>query len=501
MDVHTRANWTLSPPAADASTEHAAEQPDLCLHEVSKKFGNVIALDKASLTLRKGSIHALLGENGAGKTTLMRIAFGLIRPDSGSIDVKGKRVDFASPAQAIASGIGMVHQQFSLVPEMTVAENVALGGRGRYDAKTTARRIEAISNRIGMQLDPFAKVKTLTSSQRQKLEIVRTFAHDASILILDEPTAVLTPRDIGDLFAQLRKFAAEGGSVILITHKLRDAIDNADDVTVLRRGKCVLASPMQLVDQGTLALAMLGSSTVTPPSAPRPATNLSRVVVKFDDVFFEDERRVARLENASLQVAAGEIVGVAALEGAASQMLGLMAGRLQPTSGTIKLPTAIGFVPEDRSEEAVIPAQTLIENTALANAGARSRMIDWHNVRTQTTHIIADFSVRASGPTAAMSELSGGNQQKFVLGRELKDHPALLVLENPTQGLDVHAANAIHEKIKAAANDGTAIVIYSSDLDELAALSDRVLVVSRGRIAAARPDKESIGSLLLETAD
>ena len=489
----------MTPEGADSSPVEI-DTVDLDLHDISKNFGNVTALDHASLTVRKGSVHALLGENGAGKTTLMRIAFGLIGPDSGSIIVKGKRVHFASPADAIASGIGMVHQQFSLVPEMTVAENVALGGRGRYDANDVALRIEAIGNRMGMRLDPFAKVATLTSSERQKLEIVRTFAHDATILILDEPTAVLTPRDIGELFAQLRTFASAGGSVILITHKLRDAIDHADEVTVLRRGRCVLSSPMHLVDQVILANAMLGSASTVPASAAGQRKGGASVVLELRDVSFHDEHGKERLQNVSLGVVEGEIVGIAALEGAASHMLRIMADRLQPSSGIIMRPATIGFVPEDRSDEAIIPEFTLTENMALANAESRSGTIDWRDIATQTAHIIDEFSVRAPGPTAPMSALSGGNQQKFVLGRELKHKPALLVLENPTQGLDVHAAEAIHGKIRAATSSGTAVVIYSSDLDELAAISDRILVVSRRNVIDTSPERELIGRLLLETA-
>jgi general nucleoside transport system ATP-binding protein len=489
----------LTSEIADLSHK-ANELADLDLHEISKKFGPIVALDKASLTVRKGSIHALLGENGAGKTTLMRIAFGLITPDSGSIDVKGKRVRFTSPADAIAAGIGMVHQQFSLVPEMTVAENVALGGRGRYDVREVARRIESIASKMGMTLDPFAKVATLTGSERQKLEIVRTFAHDATTLILDEPTAVLTPKDIGDLFAQLRAFASAGGSVVLITHKLRDAIDNADEVTVLRRGRCVLSSPMHLVDQSILADAMLGAALPTQPAVSRQAKSNARIVLDLDDVSFQDERRMERLRNVSLRVMEGEVLGVAALEGAARHMLRIMADRLQPTSGIVKRPATIGFVPEDRADEAIIPELTLTENMALANAGQRSGTINWHDIATQTGRTIENFSVHAPGSTASASALSGGNQQKFVLGRELQNNPALLILENPTQGLDVHATNAIHDKIRAVASVGTAVVMYSSDLDELAAIADRVLVVSRGRVVTTGPDRESVGRLLLETA-
>jgi general nucleoside transport system ATP-binding protein len=499
VDSHPRAYRALTPDTPVTSPE-LLEAPDLDLHDVTRRFGNVIALDQASFTVRKRSIHALLGENGAGKTTLMRIAFGLIKPDSGSIHVKGKRASFASPADAIAAGIGMVHQQFSLVPEMTVAENVALGGRGRFNAREVARRIDLIGNRMGMHLDPFAKVAVLTSSERQKLEIVRTFAHDATILILDEPTAVLTPKDIGDLFSQLRAFASAGGSVVLITHKLRDAIENADEVTVLRRGRCVLSSPMHLVNQEILAGAMLGSTAIVPLRAKRPMRTNVAVVLDLQNVSFQDERRIERLRNVSLQVVQGEILGVAALEGAAGHLLRIMADRLEPTSGIIKRPSTIGFVPEDRPDEAIIPELTLPENMALANASSRTGTIDWQDITEQAERTVQSFDVKAPGMSAPMTALSGGNQQKFVLGRELKDRPALLVLENPAQGLDVHAAEAIHERLRAAADAGTAVVIYSSDLDELASISDRIVVVNRGGIASTSANRDAIGSLLLETA-
>ncbi len=474
--------------------------PDLELREISKSFGRMSALDNASLIVRKGSIHALLGENGAGKTTLMRIAFGMIAADSGSISVQGDPVHFKSPADAIAAGIGMVHQQFSLVPEMTVAENVALGGHGKFDRTVVAHRIEAIGRKMGMELDPFAKVSSLTSSERQKLEIVRTLSHNARTLILDEPTAVLTPTDIGDLFAQLRAFADDGGSIVLITHKLRDAIEHADEVTVLRHGRRVLNSPMRVVDQNDLAKAMLGESTrVSTPLSVRPSV-ASICVLELKQLTLRDERGVERLTRVSFQVAAGEIVGIAALEGAGRAMLRLIAGRLEPTAGTIRRPRKVGFVPEDRQEEAVIPDFSLTENLALGNIASLAGRIDWLRFEQETASTVEEYGVRAASIDSPVSSLSGGNQQKFVLGRELRDQPELLVLENPTQGLDVHAAESVHEKIRAARDSGTGIVMYSSDLDELAALSDRVAVVSRGTITVSAPDKTAIGNLLLETA-
>jgi simple sugar transport system ATP-binding protein len=496
VDSHKRTHWTLTPDA-----ETSQEIPDLELGAISKRFGKIKALDEASLKVRPHSIHALLGENGAGKTTLMRIAFGMIAPDSGQISVRGKAIQFSSPSDAIAAGIGMVHQQFSLVPEMTVAENVALGARGKYNSKLVADRVLAITERLGVTIDPFKKVKELTASERQKLEIVRSFAHEARTLILDEPTAVLTPQDIGDLFAQLRTFADSGGSVVLITHKLQDAIAHADEVTVLRKGQCVLNAPMITVDQVMLADAMLGKTTEIRVRPKGSVYTKGRTVVELKDVSVTGAKPTDKLSHISLQIHEGEIVGVAALEGAAKPMLRLMAGRIKATSGQVIRPDSVGFVPEDRSQDSVIAEFSLTENMALRNLAARSGRIHWSTMESLTDTVIADYDIRTSGTRASMSELSGGNQQKFVLGRELSDNPRLVVLENPTQGLDVHAAAAIHDRILSIRDQGTAVVIYSSDLDELAAVSDRVIVMSAKSFTITEPDRDLIGRALLSRTD
>ncbi len=471
----------------------------LALHGVRKSFDKVVALDGASLAVRHGSIHALLGENGAGKTTLMRIAFGMIRPDSGTIRINDRLVSFSSPADAIAAGIGMVHQQFALIPEMTIGENVALGGNGRYDNQQTVKRLAYLAEKMGMRINPLSKVKELSASERQKVEIIRTFAHDATTLILDEPTAVLTPRDIGDLFGQLRAFATNGGCVVLITHKLHDALEHADEVTVLRKGRAVLNALTRDVTQSTLANAMLGQIQIgtTPLSRPKPSPSIN--VLQLRNVLLRDRRGIGQSNRVSIDIRRGEIVGVAALEGAARSLLRLMAGRIEPTPGDIVRPASIGFVPEDREQEAVISDFTLTENFALRNSARRSGRIDWSNFRHRTEEIIEEYDVRTPGPNVRMSGLSGGNQQKFVLGRELAYNPDLLILENPTQGLDVNAAAVIHEKLRSVSLLGTAVVYYSSDLDELAALSDRVIVVTDGAIVETRPDRTIIGQSLLAT--
>lgn len=454
--------------------------PALEMHGITKRFQGITALDNVSIVLNRGSVHALLGENGAGKTTLMRIAFGLIKADSGSIERNGTPLKLHSPADAIAARIGMVHQQFSLVPAMTVAENVALGGKGTYRFEDIVQRISRVERETGLSIDPSARVRDLSSAERQKLEIVRTLAHNAEVLILDEPTAVLTPGDIGELFGQIRRFAGGGGSVILITHKLGDAIDHADTVSVLRRGSLVLNSEMSSVTQDSLARAMLGS-TIQKAAA-------TRIAIKGGSV-------VTRVEG--IEVREGEILGIAALDGAAAILLRQLASIAEePVDGSDAL-QKVGFVPEKRQEDGIIPDFTLTENFALKNAGARRGRMSWKSFRQKATDVIRDFDVRAPGPEVFARTLSGGNQQRFVIGRELSDMPALLVLENPTQGLDVSAATAVHERMLSARSAGTAVVFYSSDLDELAELSDRVAVVGSAGVAFANPDRDEIGRLLL----
>ncbi|HEX2723327.1 MAG TPA: ATP-binding cassette domain-containing protein [Gemmatimonadaceae bacterium] len=475
--------------------EQSAADPSQAALEVraiTKHFGKTVALDGVTLSVRRGSIHALLGENGAGKTTLMRIAFGMISPDAGVIFRNGKAVEFRSPADAIQARIGMVHQQFSLIPAMTVVENVALGGCGIYRPGAIAEQIRQISRATGLALNPYASVADLTGAERQKLEIIRTLAHDAEILILDEPTAVLTDHDTRELFAQLRRFADTGGSVVLITHKLDDALEHANDVSVLHRGRLVFNGPVTGLTRDALMTAMVGSTPTAfrskggqPLDADQTRPNVSMTV---------------RLFETDIEIRGGEILGVAALEGAAATFLRSLAGRVI-TTPAVNPPRNVGFVPENRLDEALIPAMTLVENVALKNAGERRGLIDWSDMESLTEEIIRDFDVRADGPHANAENLSGGNQQRFVLGRELSGSPPMLILENPTQGLDINAAATVHEGIRAARGAGTAVVFYSSDLDELALVADRVIVIGRQSIMTSAPDRDQIGRFLLLGAE
>ena len=467
------------------------------LSGVTKRFGRSVALDGASLTVRRGTLHAVLGENGAGKTTLMRIAYGMLKPDAGTIRVNGVERSFASPADAIRSGIGMVHQHFTLVPAMTVAENVALGGTGTYVAQRARAMVLETGRRTGLDLDPDARVADLVVGAQQRVEIVKALAHDARILILDEPTAVLTPAESRDLLGRAREFARSGGSAIVITHKLREAIDFADEITVLRRGSTVWTGAPSSTSQDELVSAMVGTIVVSNArnDTPRPAGD---VAIALHDVRVKDARGIERLRGVSLDVREGEIVGVAAVEGNGQrELLRIAAGRLACDSGRVTIPNRVGFVPEDRKRDALAGDMTLTENVALAGARARNGLIDWRSERAKTVAVMRDYDVRAEGPDTKAAALSGGNQQKLVLGRELTIGGRALVVENPSRGLDVQATAAVHARLRAARDAGTAVLLYSSDLDEVLALADRVIVMSDGTLTEPILDRESIGQSML----
>ena len=491
MDVHRSTDGALT--------------PALELRRVDVRFGTVRALDGASFAARRGTVHALLGENGAGKTTLMRVAFGVIRPDAGAIVVHGHVVRLATPADALRVGIGMVHQHFTLVPAMTVAENIALGTRGegwRFDVRRAAERVRAIGRDTGLTLPPEAVVDGLSVAARQRLEIIKALARDARVLILDEPTAVLSPLESEDLLRWLRRAADGGRTVVLITHKLRDALAIADDVTVLRHGRTVLERRAADAAAADLAAAMLGepagavASPITPASYGPDSGRRPVLVVR--QLHVVDAQGVARVRDASLVVRAGEIVGIAAVEGSGHrELMRAIAGRQVPASGTLELPAEIGYVPEDRQHEALALDLSLTENVALRGAGARRGLVRWGAMRRLTRELVMAHDVRAAGPETRARALSGGNQQKLVLARELDRNPALLVAENPTRGLDLRAMAAVHERLRSAARTGTAVVVHSSDIDETLSLADRVLVVHDGTVREVPRERAVIGAAML----
>lgn len=473
-----------------------AAPESLALENISRSFGLVRALDCASLVVRDGTVHALLGENGAGKTTLMRVAFGLIRPDAGTVRVRGRAVTLASPAAAIALGIGMVHQHFSSVPAMTVVENVALGGRGVYRAEHVRTRVREICALLGFSLDPDARAGDLSVGAQQRLEIVKALARGAKTLILDEPTAVLAPGEADDLLNMIRRFADSGGAVVVITHKLLEALSVADDVTVLRHGRTVLAQPANALDSLGLAQAMIGGSP--PIEARRERGVAGTVVVATRALCARDVQGVLRAKDISLDVRAGEILGVAGVDGAGQhELLLALAGRAAPYSGSIDGPADIGFVPEDRHRDALVLEFDVAENLALRGAGAARGRIAWPPIRTRAASLLTEYDVEAPSAVARVGTLSGGNQQKLVLARELEGRPPLVIVENPTRGLDIAATAAIHDRLRDARDGGAAVVVYSSDLDEVLGLADRLIVMFDGHARELPLDRDAAARAML----
>jgi ABC-type uncharacterized transport system ATPase subunit len=490
----------------DATLEAATTA--VALADVVKHFGTVTALDGASFSVRPGTVHALLGENGAGKTTLMRIAFGMVRPDAGRLLVQGRPVAWQSPADAISAGIGMVHQHFTLVPAMTVAENVELGagasGGWRFHRRVTEERTRALSQASGLDVDPKARVAELSIAAQQRVEILKALSRDARILILDEPTAVLAPRETEELLRWLRTYSGRGGTAILITHKLREAVAVADDVTVLRRGRTVFAARRSEADERVLIRAMIGDEsdptiyrTERTVLSPSPAPSAREAIVMLDGVVASDGERRETI-RATFTVHAGEVVGIAGVEGAGQHtLLRVLAGRIQPTSGRLTRPARIGFIPEDRHRDGLVLDFSLAENVALRGASERRGRMSWPAIRQRTATLVREYDVRASSVRTSARTLSGGNQQRLVLARELDGQPALVVAENPTRGLDVRATADVHDRLRAARDAGAAVILYSSDLDEVLALATRVLAVHTGSVREVAPEKDLVGRAIL----
>ncbi|HTA75009.1 MAG TPA: ATP-binding cassette domain-containing protein [Gemmatimonadaceae bacterium] len=489
---------------------------ELQLRNISKRFGSVAALDHAQLNVDHGTVHALLGENGAGKTTLMRIAYGMIRPDSGTIAIDGVEQKFGSPADALAAGIGMVQQHYALVDRMTVAENVALVGTAardwRYSADQAARTVRQLGEEVGLEIDPTARVSDLSIAGQQRVEIFKALARSARILILDEPTAVLAPAEAAQLLAWLRRVADAGRTVVLITHKLRDALGVADNVTVLRQGRTVATMPARSATEESLAVAMLGSAPSAPIVTAKPTRSAPGVpVIRVDGVDIVDARGVLRVHDATFVVHAGEIVGIAAVEGEGQvPLLQAIAGRRRVAAGRLEAPIDIGFVPEDRLRDALIEDFPLYENVYLRGAGRARGRVHWAAQRQATATLLERFDIRAAGPNVSARTLSGGNQQRLVLGRELGGElggaagaagtaASSIIALNPTRGLDIQATAAIHDRLLAARDAGAAIVLYSSDLDEVLELADRVLVLAHRTVQEIPPpfDRDLVGRAML----
>ncbi len=499
--------------------------PALALRGIRKHFGSVQALRGADFTLMPGELHALLGENGAGKTTLMHVAYGLVRPDAGTVAIAGAVVSVPSPRAARRLGVGMVHQHFTSVPALSVAENVALTAGWSMHPTALHERVRALAERIGLPLEPNTPAGRLSVGLKQRLEIVKALATDVRVLLLDEPTTVLAPGEAEELLRVVREFTARGGSAVLITHKLDEALAAADRVTVLRQGVVVHEGVVAGETRESLAAAMIGEG-VRGESVWEEARPLrfgsedepgkargdesekvpsARVLVRLEELEVpRDTGYGIAVRRATLTIRAGEIVGIAAVEGNGQrELLRAVAGRLHPLRGRREVAGPVGFIPEDRTTEGLIPALSLTENVVLGSRAddpwIRRGRVDWRVARARTAALLREYEVVAPGPDVPAAALSGGNQQKVVVARELARQPRVVVAENPTRGLDLRAAAAIHARLRAAAADGAAVLVYSSDLDEVLAVAHRLLVAARGTLIEPPPGatRAQVGELMV----
>jgi len=476
----------------------------LALSGISKSFGAVQALRDVDFAVGAGEVHAVLGENGAGKSTLMRVADGLLQPDAGVMAVDGREVRFRSARDARRYGIGMVHQHSTAVPALSAMENIALAAGWPVEPVRLRRRVEALTLRLSLPLDPAAPASELSVSLKQRLEIVKALAADATVLLLDEPTAVLAPAEAEELFRFVRAFTGRGGAVVLITHKLEEALAAADRITVLRRGAVVLRAVRSGVTAEALTAAMIGGSVAGSGAPPRIVEGPVRI--QCDGLEVKGESG-GGLRQASFVVRGGELIAVAGIEGNGQrELLRAVAGLMRPFRGVLEVARPIAFVPEDRTTEGLIPSLTVTENFVLGIgragswiAGRRLRRVDWSAARQRASEVIDEFAIRAAGPEAPAGSLSGGNQQKLLIARALERRPRVLVAENPTRGLDLQAAAEVHGRLRTAAAAGAAVLVYSNDLDEVLALGDRVLVAADGKIVEAPPgiDRRHLGALML----
>ncbi len=505
----------------DISATAVATAPAVELRGITKTFPGVIANSDVNLVVRRGTVHAVVGENGAGKSTLMKTLYGMHRPDEGTIVVDGETVVMHSPADAISRGIGMVHQHFQLADNFTVLENIVLGDEptraGWLDFAAARSRIAEISDRYGLDVDPDALVEDLGVGERQRIEILKVLYRGARTLILDEPTAVLVPQEVDELFDALRELKAEGLAIIFISHKLDEVLKVADEITVIRRGTTVATVLPADVTAKKLAELMVGSELPTPETHESTVTDVVELRLQGVTVQTVDGRRV--LDDITLEIHRGEVLGIAGVEGNGQiELVETIMGMRVAAAGTVELagtditalPTrkrreaGIAYIPEDRIRHGLLMEAPLWENRILGHQttppSARGPLIDRAGARADTERIVAEYDVRTPSIDVLASSLSGGNQQKLIVGREMSGSPSVLIASHPTRGVDVGAQAAIWDLLRAARRDGLAVLLISADLDELIGLSDTIQVILRGRfVATADPatvTPEELGSAM-----
>ena len=490
------------------------------LRHISKRFPGVVANKDVSLKVQSGSVHALVGENGAGKSTVMKILYGMQRPDGGEIFVNGQHVNFKSPYESIAAGIGMVHQHFMLADNFTVLENIILGDEpkraNQIDFKAARIKITEMSKLYGLEVNPDELVENLGVGQRQRVEILKVLYRGANILIFDEPTAVLVPQEVDELFSALHGLREQGMSIIFISHKLDEVLRVADEVTVIRAGATVAEVSSKEVTSRQLAELMVGSELPKPET--KGNTKRDQVVLELKNVTVPSKGARNILSNISFKLHAGEVIGIAGVEGnGQSELTETILGLLEYTGSILyngesmdsksvadRRDLGIGFIPEDRQRQALMLGSPLWENRILGYQRSKpvfnGFILDKKATIEDTKVIMQEFDVRAPGPNTLATALSGGNQQKFIVGREMVHAPKLLVAAHPTRGVDVGAQGAIWEELRKAREKGMAIVLISADLEELIGMSDRLLVMLRGEITAeldpANTTPEKLGAAM-----
>jgi simple sugar transport system ATP-binding protein len=493
--------------------------PAVALRDITRRFGHVLANDAVSLELPSAEIHAIVGENGAGKTTLMRVLYGLLAPDSGHIEVNGRPVRFRNPADAMRLGLGMVHQHFMLVGPLTVAENVTLGDEphdrlGRFDRATAEARVRGLSERYGLPVDPTARIDRLSVGAQQRVEILKALAHGARVLILDEPTAVLTPQEVDELFAALRALREQGTTIVLITHKLAEVARLAARVTVMRTGRVVGGGAVADLGAARIAELIVGRPIAT--DLPRADTNPEIPLLETQLVDALDDRGLPAVRRVSFTVHGGEIVGIAGVEGNGQhELVECLAGLRVPTHGEIRIDgqrvscrsaaehfaAGLAHIPSDRLVRGLVPPMNLAENLILGLQHepelGPGPYLDPDTLDARAERLLTDHDVRPPEPRCPASQLSGGNQQKLIVARELSRGARVVLAAHPTRGVDLGAIEAIHRRLLAERDAGRAVLLLSSELSEILTLSDRLFVMYEGRLVhettPAATDERTLG--------